>query len=125
MKAPHKCSTVLVAEDEPMIRQLSVFQLEDAGYRVFEAASANQALVILEAGVPVDVLFTDVNMPGGIDGIALVHLVHQRWPNVRCIVTSGQTEVAANELPDDGRFIRKPYRLAEMSDMVGEMAAGR
>jgi CheY-like chemotaxis protein len=120
-----KTPVVLVAEDEALVRQLSVYELEDAGYRVIEAANAGQAIEILETGVPVDVLFTDVNMPGGMDGIHLVRLVHCRWPEVRLIVTSGRADIPETELPEEGQFIRKPYRLSEMSEMVGRMAAAR
>ena len=108
-----------------MVRELSVSELQDAGYTVIEAADARQALAILENGVPVDVLFTDVNMPGEIDGIVLARMVHSRWPRVGLIVTSGKTDVPETELPDDGRFIRKPYRLSEMSRMVGQIAGTR
>jgi CheY-like chemotaxis protein len=125
MKPESKTPIVLVAEDEALVRQLSVYELEDAGYRVIEAADAGQAIAILETGVPVDVLFTDVNMPGEMDGVRLVRLVHSRWPDVGLIVTSGQTDVPPEDLPGDGRFIRKPYRLSEMSEMVGRMAAAR
>lgn len=122
MNPETKTPVVLVAEDEALIRQLSVYELEDAGYRVIEAADAGQAIAILETGVPVDVLFTDVNMPGGIDGIHLVHLVHSRWPGVGLIVTSGRADIPEEELPEEGHFIRKPYRLCEMSEMVGRLA---
>lgn len=124
MKPQTKSPIVLVAEDEAMVRQLSVDELEYAGYRVIEAADAGQALAILEAGVRVDVLFTDVNMPGEIDGMGLVRVVHQRWPDVGLIVTSGQVEIDDDDLPD-GHFIRKPYQLSAMSRMVGEVAAAR
>jgi two-component system, response regulator PdtaR len=123
MNPDDKTPIVLVAEDEALVRQLSVCELEDAGYRVIEAANAGQAIAILETGVPIDVLFTDVNMPGGMDGIHLVHLVHNRWPDVRLIVTSGRADIPEEELPDEGEFIRKPYRLSEMSQMVGRLAA--
>jgi CheY-like chemotaxis protein len=125
MKPENKTPIVLVAEDEVLVRQLSVCELEDAGYQVIEAANAGQAIAILETGVPVDVLFTDVNMPGEIDGIRLVRLVHCRWPDVGLIVTSGRADITQDELPDHGRFIRKPYRLSEMSKMVGQLAASR
>jgi DNA-binding NtrC family response regulator len=120
-----KSPIVLVAEDEALVRELSVVELQDAGYTVFEAANAGQALAILETGVPVDVLFTDVNMPGEIDGMGLARLVHRRWPRVGLIVTSGKTDIPETELPDDGHFIRKPYRLSEMSRMVGQIAGAR
>ena len=122
MNAEGKITVVLVAEDEILVRQLSVYELEEAGYKVIEAATAKQALAVFEAGVPIDVLFTDVNMPGEIDGIGLVRLVHRRWPDVGLIVTSGQAAIAEDELPDDGRFIRKPYRLSKMSELVGQVA---
>jgi two-component system, response regulator PdtaR len=122
MTADSKSPIVLVAEDEALVRELSVNELEDAGYTVIEAANARQALAIFETGVPVDVLFTDVNMPGELDGIDLVRLVHRRWPEVRLIVTSGKADIPETELPDRGRFIRKPYRLSEMSQMVGRLA---
>jgi CheY-like chemotaxis protein len=125
MNPDDKTPIVLVAEDEALVRQLSVCELEDAGYRVIEAADAGQAIAVLETGVPVDVLFTDVNMPGDMDGIRLVRLVRSRWPQVRLIVTSGRADIPPEDLPDDGRFIRKPYRLSEMSEMVGRMAASR
>jgi DNA-binding NtrC family response regulator len=122
MNPEDKTPIVLVAEDEILVRQLSVCELEDAGYRVIEAASAYEALAIFEAGVPIDVLFTDVNMPGEIDGMGLAHLVHRRWPRVGLIVTSGRADVAEDELPGHGRFIHKPYRLSKMSEMVGQLA---
>jgi len=123
MEPEAKTHIILVAEDEALVRQLSVCELEDAGYRVIEAADAGQAIAILETGVPVDVLFTDVNMPGDMDGIRLVRLVHSRWPDVGLIVTSGRADIPWAELPHDGQFIRKPYRLSEMSEIVGRMAA--
>ncbi|HEX4198492.1 MAG TPA: response regulator [Caulobacteraceae bacterium] len=125
MKPHSKSPIVLVAEDEAMVRQLSVDELEYAGYRVIEAANARQALAVLESGVPVDVLFTDVNMPGEIDGMGLARVVHQRWPDVGLIVTSGRFDIADDELPDEGHFIRKPYQLSAMRQMVGEVAASR
>jgi DNA-binding NtrC family response regulator len=125
MKPEGKTPIVLVAEDEAPVRELSVSELQDAGYTVIEAADARQALAIFETGVPIDVLFTDVNMPGDIDGIGLVRLVHRRWPEVRLIVTSGRADIPESDLPDHGRFILKPYRLSEMSQMVGRLAASR
>jgi DNA-binding NtrC family response regulator len=125
MTPDSKSPIVLVAEDEAMVRELSVSELQDAGYTVIEAADAHQALAILENGVPVDVLFTDVNMPGEIDGMVLARMVHSRWPSVGLIITSGKTDIAEAELPDDGHFIRKPYRLSEMSRMVGQIAGAR
>src|SRR5580704_5628561 len=109
MKSAEHTSTVLVVEDEGLVRRLSADELEDAGYRVLEAASAEEAISILEDGAGVAVLFTDVNMPGGLDGLALAQLVHDRWPRVRLLVTSGGLKVGPADVPDDGRFLAKPY----------------
>ena len=125
MTPESKSPIVLVAEDEAMVREMSVCELQDAGYTVIEAADARQALAILENGAPVDVLFTDVNMPGEIDGVILARMVHSRWPGIGLIVTSGRADIPQAELPDDGRFIRKPYRLSEISRMVGQIAGAR
>src|SRR5580704_2816251 len=101
MKSAEHTSTVLVVEDEGLVRRLSADELEDAGYRVLEAASAEEAISILEDGAGVAVLFTDVNMPGGLDGLALAQLVHDRWPRVRLLVTSGGLKVDPAHRPDD------------------------
>jgi two-component system, response regulator PdtaR len=121
MKSP----TVLVVEDEGLVRDASVQQLTDAGYRVLEAESAEQAISILEAGAAVAVLFTDVNMPGELDGLDLARVVHQRWPAVRLIVTSGGGRVAPKDVPTDGRFLAKPYRLSQLTTLVEELAASQ
>jgi CheY-like chemotaxis protein len=125
MKPDSKTHIVLIAEDEALVRQLSVDELEDAGYRVIEAANAGQALAILETGVRIDVLFTDVNMPGEIDGMGLVRMVHQRWPDVGLIVTSGRIDIADSDLPEEGHFIPKPYQPSTMCQIVGKLAAAR
>ncbi|MGC1302466.1 MAG: response regulator [Caulobacteraceae bacterium] len=121
MKDVPETSSILVVEDEVAVRSLSVFELEDAGYEVLEAASAADALAILESGAHVAVLFTDVNMPGELDGLALAQCVHDRWPDVRLIVTSGGGRVGPGDVPNDGRFISKPYSLAQIKALVREM----
>jgi two-component system, response regulator PdtaR len=114
--------TILVVEDEGAIREASACELEDAGYAVLEAAGAREALAVLESGAAVAVLFTDVNMPGELDGLDLARLVHDRWPRVQLLVTSGGAKVGPADLPDDGRFISKPYSLRRMCSLVGELA---
>ena len=109
-------------EDEGLVREASVQQLMDAGYEVLEAGSATQALAILEASEAVGVLFTDVNMPGPLDGLGLARLVHERWPWVRLIVTSGGGRVTPDDVPDDGRFLAKPYGLNHLTEIVDELA---
>ncbi len=87
-----------------------------------EADDAATALRILEGREDVRLLFTDVQMPGAIDGLDLVRQVHERWPNVLLLVTSGGVTVANGDIPDDGRFVAKPYcegdLLGHVSDMI-------
>jgi two-component system, response regulator PdtaR len=117
-----KQQIVLVVEDEAFVRELSVQALIDAGYQVLEAESAKQALSILESDAAVAVLFTDVNMPGELNGLDLAHLVHERWPAVRLLVTSGGGRVDPQDIPDDGCFLAKPYPLSQLTTVVQELA---
>lgn len=100
---------VLVAEDELLLRMSAADLLEREGYEVVEAGNATEAIRILEGRDDVRILFTDIQMPGGLDGLALAKLVHERWPEVLLLVTSGGVQVTDEELPDHGRFLPKPY----------------
>ena len=121
MREAKGAPTVLVVEDEGLVRQMSAYELADAGYRVLEAANSREAIAILEAGARVAVLFTDVNMPGDLDGLGLARVTHERWPNVRLLVTSGGQRAGPEDMPDDGRFIAKPYSLRRMRSLVDEL----
>jgi DNA-binding NtrC family response regulator len=111
-------SKVLLVEDEPMIRAIGIDALEDAGYEVIEARDADEAVRILEAAGEVQVLFTDIRMPGSMDGLALANLVHERWPAMKILITSGDTFPRAAQLPYDGHFLAKPYRLETLQSEV-------
>lgn len=115
--------TILVVEDEALIRMMGAENLSDAGFHVLEAANADEAVAILEQADSVQLVFTDINMPGSMDGIALADLVHRRWPDVRLLLTSGNEHPVGEQLPDDGRFLPKPYRLdrvvREINELVG------
>lgn len=102
-------TTILVVEDETLVRMHGMDILEDAGFEVLEASNADEALAILAQHDDVRLVFSDVDMPGSMDGLELVKLVHQRWPDVRLIVTSGHHRLQDASLPDDGRFLRKPW----------------
>lgn len=101
---------VLVVEDEPLIRMDVVCQLEDEGYYVLEAATADQAVAILEAESSIRVLFTDIDMPGSMDGLELAAMVYDRWPPMKILVTSGHRKIQAADLPAGSVFFSKPYR---------------
>lgn len=108
-------ATVLIVEDEMFVRMIGAEALQEAGYAVIEAGSADEALSILESADDVQVLFTDIRMPGSMDGLRLAEVVHERWPGIRILLTSGDTHPSREAIPDDGRFIPKPYRFESLS----------
>lgn len=114
---------ILVVDDEALLRLLATDVLEDDGYRVLEAGDADTALKLLTEHGDVGVVFTDVNMPGALDGLDLAHEVHRRWPKVKLIVTSGRVHPKLDDIPDAGRFVPKPYSpedlLQEVKTAVG------
>jgi CheY-like chemotaxis protein len=103
---------VLVTEDEPLVRMLATDVLTEAGFKVFEAVSADEALTLLAARPDIQALVTDVNMPGSLDGFGLARTVRERWPGVGIIVLSGKMMPGPDDLPEAARFIAKPYPLA-------------
>jgi CheY-like chemotaxis protein len=112
---------ILVVDDEEILRLHAADLLEENGYAVVEAPNAEAALKALEHRPDVRLLFTDIQMPGAIDGLELARLVHQRWPNILLVVTSGRQRPRQAEIPDDGRFIAKPYRAPELLGQVNKM----
>ena len=100
---------VLVVDDEAVLRLIATEVLEDSGFRVVEAEDAKEALRVLADHPGVRVLFTDINMPGALDGLDLAREVHARWPDIKLVVTSGRPMPTDKEVPDDGRFVAKPY----------------
>lgn len=103
---------VLVVEDEPLIRMDAADTLEEEGFEVIEAATARAALAILETREgDVAALFTDVDMPGDMNGLELAGIVHARWPHVAIVVTSGVVRVSGS-LPGGGIFLEKPYPMS-------------
>src|SRR5580693_8542168 len=99
---------VLVVEDEMILRMRAVDIVEDAGFRPVEAVNADEALSILEARSDISLLFTDIQMPGSMDGLKLAHAVHERWPSIKIILVSGQVKPANIEIPANSRFFGKP-----------------
>jgi CheY-like chemotaxis protein len=112
---------VLVVEDETLLRWHAVAMIEEAGFDVIEAANAAEAISLLEARTDIRVIFTDIQMPGSIDGLRLAHLVRNRWPPIRIIATSGQLRLRDDELPQGGLFLPKPYTLAEITGTLHEI----
>jgi two-component sensor histidine kinase/DNA-binding response OmpR family regulator len=114
---------VLVVEDEMILRMRAVDIVEDAGFCPVEAVNADQAISILEARSDISLLFTDIQMPGSIDGLKLAHAVHERWPSIKIILVSGQTKPSDAEKPENSRFFGKPLgveqMVTELQAMVG------
>lgn len=114
---------VLVVEDDMMLRMRSVDIVEDAGYTPVEAVDADEALGILQSRSDIALLFTDIQMPGSMDGLQLAHAVYQRWPELKIILVSGKLKLSSAEIPRDSRFFGKPLVsgqiITEMQDMIG------
>lgn len=116
-------TVVLVVEDEMLLRMRAVDMVEDAGFTPVEAVDADEAVAILESRSDIALLFTDIQMPGSMDGLKLAHAVRKRWPPIKIILVSGQLKLANIDIPADSRFFGKPLEakemIAEMQDMIG------
>ena len=114
---------VLVVEDEMVLRMRAADIVEDAGFTPVEAVNADEAIAILESRSDIAVLFTDIQMPGSMDGLKLAHAVHTRWPDIKIVLVSGQVKPTDAERPADSRFFGKPLgveqMIAELQSMVG------
>jgi len=114
---------VLIVEDEMMLRMRAVDIVEDAGFRSVEAVNADEAMAILESRSDISLLFTDIQMPGSMDGLKLAHTVHNRWPDIKIILVSGQVKPSEADRPADSRFFGKPLgmqqMITELQTMVG------
>ena len=116
-------TNVLVVEDEMVLRMRAVDIVEDAGFTAVQAVNADEALSILESRSDISLLFSDIQMPGSMDGLKLAHAVHDRWPGIKIILVSGQIKLTDADTPTDSRFFGKPLEMAQMiahlQDMVG------
>jgi DNA-binding NtrC family response regulator len=121
MPCPDRKATVLIVEDETLVRMHGADILEDAGFAVLEAGNADQALAMLDRHDDVQVLLSDIDMPGSMDGVALAHLVHARWPKIRLLLTSGHHQIPKAAIPDDGKFMRKPWAQEVLIGKIREM----
>jgi CheY-like chemotaxis protein len=116
-------AVVLVVEDEMLLRMRAVDIVEDAGYTSVEAVDADEAVAILESRSDIALLFTDIQMPGSMDGLALARSVHDRWPPIKIILVSGQVKPTSLDIPPDSRFFGKPLEdeamIAQLQSMIG------
>jgi CheY-like chemotaxis protein len=118
-----KRPVVLIVEDEFLLRMNAAEMISEAGFDVVEAANADEAIAILEARPDIHVVFTDIQMPGSMDGLKLARFVRDRWPPIKIVATSGFANVGKIDLPEGGRFVRKPYRSEQIVATLRELTA--
>ena len=112
---------ILIVEDEFLLRLDSAETIEHAGFEVVQAANADEAIAILEARPEIRVVFTDIQMPGSMDGLKLARFVRNRWPPIKIIATSGHVVVGEDDLPPGSVFLSKPYRGPVLVSTLREM----
>jgi CheY-like chemotaxis protein len=112
---------VLIVEDEFLVRMDTRAALETAGFDVIEAGDADEAIAILSARNDIRLIFTDVQMPGSMNGLKLAHFVRNRWPPVKVVATSGHARISDSDLPEGARFVPKPYSAAEITATLREL----
>jgi CheY-like chemotaxis protein len=124
--ADRPAPVILIVEDDPLLRILAVEFVEEAGFKTLEAGDADQAIAILESRSEIAVLFTDIDMPGSMNGLKLALLASNRWPAIEILIASGHVRLRQSELPPNGRFLGKPYRaevmIAELHSLVNHAA---
>ena len=116
-----KRPVVLIVEDDFLLRMDAADMIKAAGFEVIEAGNADQAIEVLEARPDITVVFTDIQMPGSMDGLKLARAVRGRWPPIKIIATSGRLHVDELDLPEGGRFLPKPYSHAQVTRVLREL----
>lgn len=114
---------MLVVEDNPLILMSALDLVETAGFEGVGASNADEAIAILEARADVRLVFTDVEMPGTIDGVKLAHYIRNRWPPIQLIIASGRAIHEGSELPSGSRFFSKPYDNNAIAEEMTRMLA--
>ena len=113
---------VLVVEDEFFSRLHAINLVEAAGYKAIEASNADEAIAILESRKDIHIVFTDIDMPGSMDGLKLARAVRDRWPPIELILTSGHFGVPEDKIPERGLFFSKPYADREIVSALQKFA---
>ena len=129
---PRPPIVVLVVEDDFLLRMDAVDIVRNAGFEAIEAANADQAIAIIEADPDIHIVFTDVQMPGTMDGLRLASFIRDRWPPIKIVATSGRLRVAEEDLPKGSIFVPKPYSpeqiirtFRQLTDSDGETSGPR
>jgi two-component system, response regulator PdtaR len=121
-KNPSSRPHVLVVEDEFFSRLHAVNLAEAAGYKAIEASNVDEAIAILESRKDIRIVFTDIDMPGSMDGLKLARAVRDRWPPIELILTSGHFDLPEDKIPERGLFFSKPYADREIVSALQKFA---
>ena len=111
-------AVVLVVEDDFLIRANAADMVRDFGFEAIEAVDADDAISVLEGPAAISVVFTDIQMPGAMDGLKLAAFIRDRWPPVKLVLTSGNFRPEAGSLPEGARFILKPYSENNLIELL-------
>src|SRR4051794_11741272 len=122
--ADPKRPVVLIVEDEFLLRMDAADMIAAAGFEVLEAGNSDEAIEILEARRDISVVFTDIQVPGSMDGLKLARAVRGRWPPIKIIATSGHVHIGETDLPEGGRFLAKPYSSKQVMGILQELMGG-
>ncbi len=114
---------ILVVEDEPLLRMMAVDMVGEAGFVALEAGDSHQAIAILQQRTDIRIVFTDIDLPGGVDGMKLAATIRDRWPPIKLILTSGHLKPADVDMPAHSVFYPKPYAQDRVMATMQAMAA--
>ena len=114
---------VLIVEDEALIRMHCAEMIRDLGFEVIEAVDADEAVSLLESTPSIKLVFTDIQMPGSMDGLMLAAAIRDRWPPVALLITSGKVRPPTDDMPDGARFIPKPYSPWQLKEQLHLLTA--
>jgi CheY-like chemotaxis protein len=115
---------VLVVEDDFLIRVSAAEMARELGFDVIEAVDAEHAIQFLENTDDITIVFTDIQMPGSMDGLGLVAVIRNRWPPIALLVTSGSVNPAAEDIPAGAQFLPKPYLQHQLGQHLNALARG-
>jgi CheY-like chemotaxis protein len=121
---PFQRQTILVVEDEPLLRIAAVDFVEEAGFDVIDVANADEAVIILESRMDIRVVFTDIDMPGSMNGLKLAAAIRDRWPPIDIVIVSGHVRPTQADLPPRSLFFSKPYDETKVAAALRELVAG-
>lgn len=120
---PFQRQTILVVEDEPLLRMAATDFVEDAGFDVVDVANADEAITILESRMDIRLVFTDIDMPGSMNGLKLAAAIRDRWPPIDIVIVSGHGRPTPADLPPRSLFFSKPYDETNVAAALRELVA--